>query len=770
MALPVHQPDRLVELNDTITNPIWEAIRDSRHPFSGVFVHSNAQFNLAARGETQMVSGMFLSGDAFQTLGLTAQAGRLFGRREDRRGTPDGPVAVLTDAYWRRAYAGRPEVVGQSVVLDGHPFTIIGVTPRSFTGLIVGRTVDIITPLAAEGLLRGARSNLDARGAYWLILVGRLAPVQTIDAAQAALGVMQPSIREATLPTDWAASDLKQYLSEPLTLREAGGFSPLRLRYTRPLLVLMVVVSLVLLVACANLANLLLARGAARQRELAVRLSLGASRRGLVRQMLGESLLMCSAGALAGIGLAYLGVRGLLALIAGSAARVGLDVAVIDLRVLGFSVALAVLTTIVCGLVPALRATRLDPVQALRPGGRGIEGGPRRFGLPQALIGLQLALSTVLVIGAALFARSFVAMATADLGFDESRILTTSLDLRSLVVTGEARMAQVDRMVEHAAAAPGVEVAALGLITPTSGMGWLGLVRAEGFTPQSERDSRTNINAVSPGFLCTLGTPLLAGRDFDARDRAGSPSVAIVNEFFAAKFLKARLPVGARFERRSGDRYIEVEVVGLAANSKYRSQREDTSAVMYLPIAQQPQGSIWDFIIFTKTRGAPAAAAATVASAIAEIDPDVVVSSVPMADMVAGGRSLERTVAWLSGFFGVLALLLAVVGLYGVTSYAVTRRRSEIGLRLALGAAPSRVWRRIVLDVMVVLAAGTAAGVAGAIAASRFIAALLYGIAPTDATTLATAVGVLSVSALVAAALPARRAARLDPMVALREE
>jgi ABC-type antimicrobial peptide transport system permease subunit len=246
--------------------------------------------------------------------------------------------------------------------------------------------------------------------------------------------------------------------------------------------------------------------------------------------------------------------------------------------------------------------------------------------------------------------------------------------------------------------------------------------------------------------------------------------VAIVNEFFAAKFLKARLPVGARFERRSGDRYIEVEVVGLAANSKYRSQREDTSAVMYLPIAQQPQGSIWDFIIFTKTRGAPAAAAATVASAIAEIDPDVVVSSVPMADMVAGGRSLERTVAWLSGFFGVLALLLAVVGLYGVTSYAVTRRRSEIGLRLALGAAPSRVWRRIVLDVMVVLAAGTAAGVAGAIAASRFIAALLYGIAPTDATTLATAVGVLSVSALVAAALPARRAARLDPMVALREE
>jgi predicted permease len=749
---------------------MWEAIRDRPHPFSGVFVHANTQFNLATRGEAQLVSGMFLSGDGFQTLGLTAQAGRLFDRRDDRRGTPDGAVAVLTDAYWRRAYAGRPEVIGQSVVLDGHPFTIVGIAPRSFTGLVVGRTVDIIAPLATEGLLRGARSNLDARGAYWMILVGRLAPGQTIGAAEAALRALQPSVREATLPSGWAATDLEQYLSEPLTLRETGGFSPMRLRYTRPLLILMGVVALVLLIACANLANLLLARGAARQRELAVRLSLGASRRVLIRQLLGESLLMCSAGALAGIGLAYLGARGLLFLISSGVARVGLEVAVVDVRVLGFSVALALLTAVICGLMPAIGATRLDPMHALRPGGRGIEGGPRRFGLPQALIGLQVALSTILVIGAALFARSFVALATADLGFDESRVLTTTLDLGSLRTSGEARMAEVDRMVERVAAAPGVDGAALGLITPTSGMGWIGPVRAEGFTPPSERDSRTNINAVSPGFLRALGTPLLAGRDFDARDRRGSPPVAIVNEFFAAKFLKGRPPIGARFERRDGNSYIDVEVVGLAANTKYRTQREDTSAVMYLPIAQQPQGSMWDFIIFTRTRGAPAAAAATVAGAIAEIAPEAAVTSVPLADTIAGGRSLERTVAWLSGFFGVLALLLAVVGLYGVTSYAVTRRRGEIGLRLALGATPSRVWRRVVMEVMVVLIAGAAAGVAGALAASRFVAALLYGIAPTDATTMAMAVGVLVAAALMAAALPARRAARIDPMAALREE
>ena len=767
--LPVHQPERLAELNDSVTNPIWEELRARQDTFTGVLAYSSSGFNLARRGPMRMASGMYISGGAFDVLGLQPALGRLITTADDRRdGGPDGPIAVLSYGFWQREYGGMPTVVGQTIYVENHPFTIVGVAPPGFTGLVVGESFDIAIPINTQAILQGSRHMLDNRGAWWLFVVGRLAPGQSLAEAETRLRVMQPQLRTATLPTDQSPRELEEYLKEPLTLQQAGGFSMLRRRYTEPLLVLLGIVGLVLLVACANLANLLLARAAARQRELGVRLSLGASRAQLVRQLLVESLMLALLGAAAGAALAQAGSRFLVRLISTSTNTVFLDLTP-DWRVLGFALTLATLTGLLFGLAPAFRGTSLGPAEALRQTARTVVGSPRRFGIGRTFVAAQVALSLVLVFAAALFVRSFVGLASQPLGFDPDRVLSAVLDLRQLNLDREGQSRLAAQVIERLKSVPGVSNVAGGFVTPVSSGAWMLNVDVAGYTPTSDRDGRSFFNGVTPGYLATLGTPLLAGRDFTAQDGPNAPRVAIVNEAFVRKFMSGRNPVGTTFKSGTPPRTTELTIIGLAGNAKYRYMREELSPIVYAPAAQYSD-SFFNTTVYLRIDLDPGSLTPAVTTAVAEVNSEIALRFALLADTVDAAMLSERVVAMLSGFFGVLSLILAMVGLYGVMAYAVARRRNEIGVRMALGAAPGRVLRMVMRDVASVTAIGLAIGAVASIRGGRFIASLLYGLSSDDAVTLAMAMALLTLAAIAAGYIPARRAARVDPMMALRED
>jgi putative ABC transport system permease protein len=467
-ALPIHEPERLVILQQapfepgrppgtSFTNPQWEYLRDHQDFFSGVLATGTARFNLNAGGEARQVAGIYGSGRFFDVLGVTPIIGRTFTTEDDKRmGGTDGPVAVLSHAFWQREYGGDRQVLGRTISLDGHAFTIIGVAPPEFFGIEVGRTFDVAIPLGTEPVIRGAESSLDRRSNWWLRMFARLAPGQTIEQADARLRAFHPGLREATMPQDWRPQDQEQYIREPLMPGPgATGISGLRTRYSQPLYVLLGIVALVLLVACGNMANLLLAQSTARQRELAIRLSLGASRWLVARQLLIESLLLSLLGAAAGVVLAFWGSRALVTLISTRTAIVSLDLAM-DWRVLGFSIAIGIVTGLLFGVAPALRATGLTPALALRDHSRGVISGGGRLSLGHGLVALQVAISFVLVLGATLFVRTLVDLTTQSMGFDENRVLIATVDLRRTGLSEKERPAFFARIRDAVAQAPGI--------------------------------------------------------------------------------------------------------------------------------------------------------------------------------------------------------------------------------------------------------------------------------------------------------------------------
>ena len=786
--LPVKDPARLVFLSDanTVTPTganrirvwpydVWTQISQRPQLFESAAAWSLTRFNRASGGETQFVDGMWATGSLFDTLGVTAALGRTFSAGDDRLGGgPDGPVAVISHRYWQQQYAGAADAVGRSIRLDNVSFTIVGVTPPDFSGGEVGRTFDVIAPLHTEPLVRGSDSALQP-GANFLSVIARLKSRQSPDAAVAELRRVQPEVRDAVLG-EWTSNLTKEfverYLKSPFTLLPgATGFSNLRLQYQRPLLIVAGVVALVLLIACVNIANLLLARAVARRHELSVRVALGASRGRLARQLFTESLLLSVAGATLGVAIAGASSRFLVEQLSTPANLVFLDVS-IDGRVLAFTIAVTVLTALLFGTAPAFRAARTAPIDALKDQGRATSeqasSGPTGW-----LVVAQVALSVVLVVAAGLFTRSFTTLTNRDLGFDQDQVLVVTLDPTRTTIEPAQRVALYERVRAAVLEVPDVLDAAISHRTPVGG---------GGFTPQIEVGSVITAvnsddafgNLISPGWFNTFGTRLVAGRDFTESDRKGSPRVAIVNEAFVRKMFGGRNPLGQTMAvyPRTPRALTPIEIVGVVADAVYSSPRDAVPATWYLPIAQFDVAGFPFAPARLSVRprtGSPARLTKSVASAIGTVNPQLAVTYRPLADQVHASLTQERLMAQLAGFFGALALLLAGLGLYGVTAYAVSRRRAEIGIRLALGAAPSGVIGLVLGRVSLLVGAGIAVGAALSLWASRFAAGLIHGLQPRDPATLIGAALVLSSVATLAAWLPARRASRIDPIAVLRE-
>ncbi|MBK7908665.1 MAG: ABC transporter permease [Gemmatimonadetes bacterium] len=774
-ALPVQHAERLTvvragESRRSWTNPIWEQVRERQHLWDGAFAAGAARFDAAEGGQTDPVDGAFVSGGYFEVLGVQPRLGRFFTPDDDRRGGgADGPVVVISHRLWQQRFGGAPDVVGRTFTLSRVSYTIIGVAPASFLGHDVGRNVDAYVPIGTEPLVRGPDSGLDRRSHWWMAIFVRLRPDQTPEVATAILRGVQTQIREATLPQDWRAEMLERYLVDPFELQRASaGVSQLRTRYQRPLFALAAVVGLTLLIACGNIANLMLARASARRHDFAVRTALGASRWRIARQLLTENLVLSLLGAALGLLLALWFSRLIIAQIATTASQVTLDLG-LDARMLAFTGGVAILTTLLFGVGPSVLAARTPPMDALKEQGRGTTSGTQRA-VANALVVAQVTLSLLLVVGAGLFVRTFVALADVDLGFVPARALVVELGAQRTGVAPEARGQMYENVRQAALAVPGVTHAAFSVITPVSGSTWNGDLVFPRKPDLTEEERIVDFNYVTPGWFATYGTRILRGRDFDARDRPGTPRVALVNESFVRKYFDGVDPIGevvspVGLPTSPG---APIEIIGVVADAVYRSPREPFGPTMYRALEQNATAASGTTMTIRTTSDQPAALQRALTAAIASVHPDLSVTYRPLEEFVEAALAQERLIAMLSGFFGALALLLAAIGLYGITAYSVVRRRAEIGIRLALGATPGGVVRGVLSRTGMLVAGGILLGGVASWWASRFVSSLLFGLAPTDPVTIAGAMLVLAAVSAVAGWIPARRAARVEPAEALR--
>jgi putative ABC transport system permease protein len=782
-SLPVKDPQELVSVNfgknsslggswssrsARMTWSQFDQIRQNQQGFAGVIGWSAARFNMAQGGEPHYAEGLYVSGDFFQQLGVGAALGRMFTPQEDNVNACSAG-AVLSYPFWQRQFGGTSGVLAQSITLDKHTFPIIGVTGASFFGVEVGNTFDVAIPICADRVMsEDNKGRIPVAHAFWLSAMARLKPGWTPDKATAQLQAVSPVIMKATLPPVYKPDQAKRYLNNKLEAVAAGiGVSGLRRQYERTLWVLMAITGLVLLIACANLANLLLARASIRQGEIAIRLAIGASRGRLVRQLLVESLLLAAVGTVLGVGLAQLLSRGLVNFLntADNPIFVGMGM---DWRLLGFTAAIAIVTCILFGLAPAVQATGLSPVTAIRAGGRSLTAGRERFGLRRVLMVVQVAFSVVLLVGALLFVQSLHNLMTTDSGFKSEGVMTVGINFTEMP---KARRQSLNgELLERLSTRIGVVSAAQVDMTPVSGSGWNNDIGPDGSTAASS-GKEVFLNRVGPGYFRTMGTPVLAGREFTDADNLSSPKVAIINQEFARKYFGGKNPVGHTFHLEEGAGKPEplFQIVGMVKNTKYYDISEDPRAIGFFANAQnEDPGAGSNFVI--RVSGSPGPVINSIKAAVAEISPSIGIEFKSFSQQLEDSLMRERLMAALSGAFGVLAVALATVGLYGVISYLVTRRRNEIGIRIALGADRGRVILLVLREAMLLLAIGVTVGVLLSVWVGRAAATLLYGLKPYDPVSLVGACLLLAGIALAASYVPARRAAALEPMVALRDE
>lgn len=771
--LPVRDPGRLALLLDgSWSYPIWAEIKARENDlFDGAFAWANERFDLSRGGQSTFVDGAHVSGRFFEVLGVSAVRGRVLTPADDVAGATDGPVAVISHRFWREHLAGADDVIGRQITLQRRSFTVVGVLPPGFFGADVGRMTDVMLPFAAEPLIRGQESQLPSVDSSWLNIIVRRRPGQSLEQANAALRGVQPQIRVATM-SGISATRVARYLTRPLTLADAAtGRSPLRSDFERPLVAMIVAVGLLLLVACTNIASLVVARVLARHRELSVRMALGGSRRRLARLLFAESLIVAIAGAALGLVFARWSSALLVRQLSTWEADISLELA-LDWRVLGFSVALACASAIVAGVAPVLGLRSVAAGEALKDAGRGL-AGDRRFRLRGTLVVAQIAVSLILITAAGLFLRSFASLNQLPLGFVSEPLLVAEVDLQASAAPIDQRGPQAERLRAAAAAVPGVRSASLSRVPLITGGGWGANRVAVDAGPMPVEDLSTNRlwrNATSPGWFDTMGTPFVSGRDFTDADRVGAPLVAIVNRAFVGRYQLGQQPLGrtVRIGLSNGER--RHEIVGVVGDSAYTEPRDGMMATMYVPLAQvQPLG---ETVILTinADRSQRAVVEREVGLALARTEPAIAFVFRTFDQFIDARITQERLIAMLSSFFGGLALLLAGIGLYGIVAQAVRTRQAEIGLRIALGAQPAGIVRLVLRRVGVLIVVGLAVGLTGSYWSAQLVGPLLFQVQARDPATFLGAAGVLVTAGVLAAWLPARRAAQLDPATVLRED
>jgi len=784
--LPVQNPRELVQLTveggrfgsnsgdglGTFSHPLFVAFRDRNTVFSGLTGQMVTSASLIGTDRNEVVSVGLVAGNFFDVLGVRAQAGRLL-TAEDDKVKGGHPVAVLHYDFWRNRYAGKGDVIGSTIRLNGTPFTVVGITAAGFEGTDSAVPTNLWVPVMMKTAITPTWDALEDERYAWFYLFGRLKPGMSREQAEAALRVLYRQRQEEELGGEFFQKypDLKdRFLKQTFNLVPASrGQSDLRQRFEQPLIVLEWLVGFVLLIACANVASLLLARAAARQREIAIRTALGASRVQIVRQLLLESLILAVGGGVAGIALSAVLARALLRFLPFDPENLSL-VTTPDLRILLFAAALTLTTAVVFGLVPALQASRVSPGMTLKAEAGSVAGGHGHVRLRKTLVAMQVGLATVLLIGAGLFVRSLQALRHVDLGFRTENVVT--MGVQPATVYDEARKRQVFRsVIEGLATVPGVRAVGANSSRLLRGGRWDSSITIPGVTAQDGRYPWSYFNAVTPGYFAALGIPIKAGRDFTWNDWGAAEERCLVNEELVTQYLRGQNPVGRRMGQ-GRDVAPNTEIVGVFGNASYDDVRGPVPRQTFVSMGSGTRlRGIGSMVVYARTDRDPGPVMAALRAEVRRIDPNLVIANMRTLDAQLDMRlANERMLSFLATGFALLATVLAVVGLYGVLAFVVTRRTREIGIRMALGADRGRVVRLVLSEMLAVFVFGVAAGVFAGTAGGRYVESQLFGIHAHDPAVFVLSAAVLLAAALAAGFVPAWRAAKIDPMRALRYE
>jgi predicted permease len=783
--LPVKAPDELVMLYQRghhngsnmggrmHSYPMYQDFQKRAEPLAEALCRRLVPASLSIDNRTERVEAELVSGNFFSMLGVPPALGRVFNSEEDDQVYQGHPVVVLSYDYWVSRFASDPTVLGKKILVNDYPMTIVGVSARGFAGIDPAQSPQIRVPVLMKPVMLPDWPwlHMDDRRSRWVQVFARLKPGYTVESAKAPLQGLFTQVRtyEMTLPAakDWSPYSREQFMKGQMLVESAAmGYSGLRNDFSTALLVLMSMVGLVLLIACANVANLLIARGFMRQRELAVRLSLGASRGRLVRQLLVESLVLSFAGGLVGLFLAVVLTRGLLALVP-SEGRPLLITAHPDWRILGFTLGLTFATGIIFGLLPALRASRPDPWTTLKDTVGSIAGTGGSLFLRKGLVAAQVALSFLLLFGAGLFVRSLQNLKTTDTGVALDNLVTFQL-APALSGYDEPRAVQFNRdLLERLRSAPGVKSAAMAAVAILSGDEWDSSTSVEGHPPADGEDMQAFMNALSPGYFETMRIPILEGRDFRQSDVTEQSTVAIVNKKFADHFFPGKSALGKRLGRGGGpNTKLTIEIIGVVADSLYEGPREGVRRQVFVPNWGRNSATF-----YVRAQTGSSSAFNLIRNEVRHLD-----SAMPVYGMKTVEGQLDETlltdrlIALLSAGFGLLATMLASIGLYGVMAFVVARRKKELGIRLALGAQPGLVIWMVMREVLLLLSIGLAVGIPAAMALGSLVSAQLYGIEPRDPWLAGSTLVLLIVVSAIAGLIPAYRASRIDPILALRHE
>ena len=783
--LPVSHPEQLVMLHQTGPHngsnagprmhsyPIYQDYQQRAEPLSEVLCRREVAASISIDNQTERVAAELVSGNYFSMLGVKPAIGRVFNSKEDDQVFQGHPVVVLGYDYWVSRFARDPGVLGKKILVNNFPMTIVGVSAAGFAGLDPVQSPQIRVPIQMEPQLLPTWTwiRMDDRRVRWVQVFGRLKPGYTVESAQAPMQGLFTQIRtyETTLPAakEWSAYSREQFLKGGLVVTEAAmGYSGLRNQFSTALVVLMCMVGVVLLIACANVANLLIARGFMRQRELAVRLSLGASRGRLVRQLLVESLVLSFAGGLFGIALAVGLTRGLLSLIPADGQQL-LVGASPDLRILGFALALTFVTGIVFGLLPALRASRPDPWTTLKDTVGSIAGAGGSLFLRKGLVTVQVALSFLLLFGAGLFVRSLQNLKTTDTGVQLDNLVTFQISPDLSGYDDDRAVIFYRQLLERLRSAPGVKSAAIASVAILSGDEWDSSMAVEGHRYADGEDQQAFMNSLSPGYFETMQIPFLDGRDFRLSDIKQDATVAIVNRRFAEHFFKGKSAVGKRLGWGGGpNSKLTIEIIGVVEDSLYEGPREGIRRQVFIP--NWGKGGV---VFYVRTANASSAAYSMIRNEVKQLDAGLPIYQVKtLVGQLDETLLTDRLIALLSAGFGLLATILASIGLYGVMAFVVARRKKELGIRLALGAQPGRVIWMVMREVLLLLSIGLAVGIPAALSLGQFVSNQLYGIQPRDPWIAGGTMLLLTVVSAAAGLIPAHRASQIDPIMALRYE